>query len=291
VRTFFGHSGTITGIDFNNELLASSSSDGTAKVWDSASGELRHTLEAGSHAVALGVLPTGEVVTGSQDKTLRVFRGGDLVSKVDDAHGDVIRCIAASSSHLVTCSNDMMLKMWSFDGCEMGVISGHTSFVYNVTHSVDGKQLISSSDDCTVKLWSLSDLSCSQSLLHAATVWQAAVLPNGDIASACEDSIVRIWTADPERMAPEAERQTQKEIAENAAVQARAKGSDSTPVPDALDISQMPTTVGKKNGEIKCFKEGGKVSAYSWNAGNQAWDCIGEVVGSPDVGKKVNLQG
>merc|ERR1712137_807133 len=47
----------------------------------------------------------------------------------------------------------------------------------------------------------------------------------------------------------------------------------------------MPTTVGKKNGEIKCFKDGPTVLAFSWNADSRTWDKIGEVVGQQEEKK------
>merc|ERR1711881_346594 len=57
-------------------------------------------------------------------------------------------------------------------------------------------------------------------------------------------------------------------------------------MPEAADIAEMPTTVGKKNGEIKCFKEDGTVFAYSWNAGARIWDKIGEVTGGASSKKQ-----
>merc|ERR1719253_1060168 len=122
--------------------------------------------------------------------------------------------------------------------------------------------------------------------MHAASVWQAATFANGDVVTCCEDKMVRIWTSDPARMAPEAERQVQQEMAQNAAMAAASKGSSSTSMPDAADISEMATTVGKKNGEIKCFKEGATVWACSWNEGARIWDKLGEVTGSSGSAKK-----
>jgi len=279
VMQYVGHEGPVCSVVERGQQLITGAWDGTAKVWDTATGELKHSLDAGSHAVTVAVLPTGEIVTGSQDRSLRVFRGAECITTVKEAHGDIIRGISASSAHVVTCSNDNCLKVWSFDGCEMGKLAGHASFVYGVAHSADGKTVLSSSDDCTLKLWSLSDSQIRQSVIHAGTVWQAAPLPDGDVATACADMLVRVWTTAPDRMAPEAERQTQKEMAEQAALEAAGKGSSSTPMADAADISTMPSTVGKKNGEIKCFKDGATTFAFSWNAGARQWDKIGEVVG------------
>jgi len=282
VNRYEGHKDSVCSVVERGSQVVTGSWDGTAKVWDSSTAECRHTLEAGPpRAIAVAVLPTGEIVTGAQDASLRVFRGDECVRKLENAHGSVIRSICVASTQVYTASNDQSLKIWSLDFCEMGSLNGHQSFVYSVARSSDGQSLYSTSEDCTMKTWSLSDSSCTQSILHAKTVWQAAALTNGDVATACEDCIVRVWTRDPARMAAEAERQVQKEMAQNAAVEAAKKGSSSTTVEkvDAADISEMLTTVGKKNGEIKCFKEGETVWACSWNAGARCWDKIGEVTG------------
>mmetsp|Transcript_49908 Transcript_49908/g.139713 ORF Transcript_49908/g.139713 Transcript_49908/m.139713 type:complete len:746 (+) Transcript_49908:75-2312(+) len=276
---FIGHEGPVCSVVEMGSQVVTGAWDGKAKVWDGKTAELRHTLDAGAHAVTVAALPTGEIITGSQDGSLRVFRGAECKHKVDQAHTDIIRGISTSSTHLITAANDNLLKMWSFDGCEMASLAGHSSFVYGAAHSHDSQTILSSSDDCTLKLWSCSNLSCKQSIVHAGTVWQSCGMPNGDIVTCCADTIVRVWTQNPERMAPEAERQTQKEMAENAALHAAAKGSSSAPMEGSADISLMPTTIGKKNGEIKCFKDGETVFAFSWNAGARQWDKIGEVVG------------
>eukprot|EP00928_Gymnodinium_smaydae_P078677 TRINITY_DN62784_c0_g1_i1.p1 TRINITY_DN62784_c0_g1~~TRINITY_DN62784_c0_g1_i1.p1 ORF type:complete len:750 (-),score=174.68 TRINITY_DN62784_c0_g1_i1:117-2366(-) len=282
---FVGHEGPVCSVVEMGAQVVTGAWDGKAKVWDATTGECRLTLDAGAHAVTVAALPTGEIVTGSQDGSLRVFRGSECKHKVDQAHADIIRAIAVSSTHLITASNDNLLKMWSFDGCEMASLAGHSSFVYGATHSADSKAIFSSSDDCTLKVWSAGDMSCKQSVVHSGTVWQTCALPNGDAVTCCADMVVRVWTQNPERFAPEAERQAQKEMAENAALQAAAKGSSSAPMEGTEDISKMATTIGKKNGEIKCFKDGETVFAFSWNAGARQWDKIGEVVGQENEKK------
>eukprot|EP00429_Kryptoperidinium_foliaceum_P002024 CAMPEP_0176021228 /NCGR_PEP_ID=MMETSP0120_2-20121206/10303_1 /TAXON_ID=160619 /ORGANISM="Kryptoperidinium foliaceum, Strain CCMP 1326" /LENGTH=776 /DNA_ID=CAMNT_0017354339 /DNA_START=62 /DNA_END=2390 /DNA_ORIENTATION=- len=280
VAQFLGHEKTVGSIAERGSEVVTGSWDATLRVWDAASGSLKHSIEAGVHAISVAILPTGDIVAGSQDKSLRVFRGTECVHRVDGAHGEIIKAISTSSSNMVTASNDNTLKMWSLDGSVMGTFEGHSSFVFDVAHTSDNDSIISASDDCTLKVWSLENYSIKQSILHGATVWQCAVLPNGDLLSACADNVARVWSRDPSRMAPEAERQAQKEIAEQSVMAAYGKGSSSVPMEGTADISEMPSTIGKKNGEIKCFKEGGSVFAYSWNAGGRTWDKIGEVVGS-----------
>lgn len=283
VVQFVGHEGPVCSLVERQSELITGAWDGKAKVWDVATGALKLTLDAGAHAVAVALLPSGDIVTGSQDRSIRVFRGAECIHRVNEAHGDIIRAISSCQNHMISASNDQTIKMWSFDGGEMLQLTGHTSFVYGVAHSADSQTIISSSDDCTLKVWSVADVQCKQSIIHAGTVWQAVFLPSSDVVTCCADMIVRVWTKDPARMASEAERQTQQEVAEQAALRAAQKGSSS--VPDAIDISQMAATIGKKNGEIKCFKDGGTVFAFSWNAGARTWDKIGEVTGSQEEKK------
>ena len=59
---------------------------------------------------------------------------------------------------------------------------------------------------------------------------------------------------------------------------------------NATDISELCKCVGKKNGEVKCFREGGTVFAFSWNQGARRWEKIGEVV-SEAVQQKKQYEG
>eukprot|EP00434_Breviolum_minutum_P002982 symbB.v1.2.002621.t1/scaffold139.1/size300179/4 len=278
---FQGHEGPVCSIIEIGAKVVTGAWDGKAKVWDASNGTCLMTLDAGAHAVAVATLPTGEIVTGSQDKSLRVFRGESCVHKVDEAHGDIIRFITASSSAMATASNDGSVKLWSFDGLQMSALGGHQSYVYSVEFTGDNSEIISASDDSTMKVWSLNDSQCKQSVVHAGTVWQAINLPNADVVSACADMVVRVWTRDPARMASEEERKTQQEIAQQAAVAAAQKGSSSVPMDAVIDIAKMPGMVGKKNGEVRMFNDKGTVYAYMWNAGARCWDNVGEVMGAP----------
>ncbi|CAL1156760.1 unnamed protein product [Cladocopium goreaui] len=278
---FQGHEGPVCSIVEIGAKVVTGAWDGKAKIWDTSNGTCLLTLDAGAHAVAVATLPTGEIVTGSQDKTLRVFRGESCVHKIDEAHGDIIRFITASSNSMATASNDGSVKLWSFDGLQMSALGGHQSYVYGVEYSGDNTEIISASDDSTMKVWSINDSQCKQSVIHAGTVWQAIPMPNTDIVSACADMIVRVWTRDPARMASEEERKTQQEIAQQAAVAAAQKGSSSVPMDSVIDISKMPGMVGKKNGDVKMFNDNGTVFAYMWNAGARCWDKVGEVMGAP----------
>ena len=71
VRNFFGHSGTITGMDFNADTLVSCSSDGTGRMWDFGTGSTIHTLKGHYSDVSCIKLCDDKIITGSYDEAIR----------------------------------------------------------------------------------------------------------------------------------------------------------------------------------------------------------------------------
>eukprot|EP00398_MALV-I-01_sp_L67-1_P000986 gene986-338_t len=274
--TFVGHEGAVNSLAEHGDILYSGSWDGTARAWDANSAEFKYSVEVSSHAVTVGVLPTGQLVTGSTDKQIKIWNGENLVKAVD-AHEDIIRAFAVSSNFFASTSNDMLVKLWSLDGEAMSTLAGHTAFIFGLDVNSDGSKVYSCGDDHTLKVWDVNSTSIAQSILHAKTLWDVACLPNGDVATAGADGIVRLWTQDPGRMADEDLRLQQKNDAEMSTAEMAAKGASAVPMDKVTDIALMPTTKGKQ-GEVKMFKDKDKVMAYSYNG--STWDCVGEVTGA-----------
>mgnify|MGYP003986725535 FL=1 len=69
-----GHTDWIMALlGFRNGLLASASGGRSIKVWDVSSGKLMKSLETGTPNYALAVTSSGHLVSGGNDKLLRIF--------------------------------------------------------------------------------------------------------------------------------------------------------------------------------------------------------------------------
>jgi phospholipase A-2-activating protein len=66
--------------------------------------------------VAVLSLPNGIVITGSQDKKIRLWYQGQMEKEID-AHEDIIRQFCEIPGlGFASCSNDETVKLWSIDG-------------------------------------------------------------------------------------------------------------------------------------------------------------------------------
>lgn len=268
-----GHSEVVTDVTGTESGdVISSSQDKTVRVW--RNGTCAEVLTGHESAVqAVVAMPSGEVVTGSSDCTVKIWRGTECIHTVQ-GHSDTVRALALMDQvGVVSSSHDGSVRLWTQSGQPLLEMVGHTALVYSVaTH---GTEIASGSEDNTVKIW--KDGSCQQSIQHPGCVWAVAYLPNGDLVSACADGVARVWTKNEKRVAA-------SDVLESFEAQLsatrRSKTVGNVKVEDlpGLEALQEP---GKKDGQHKVIREGDAGIAYSWNAKEYNWEKIGEVVDGP----------
>ena len=111
-----------------------------------------------------------------------------------------------------------------------------------------------------------------------STLWSIAISEHEgqkDIVTAAADGVVRVFTRVVGRRASPDELESFEKEGELASVQ----GSEIDPATVAKfpDVSRLGALRGKKEGEVKVFKENGVPKVYSWTNGE--WVLIGDMVG------------
>jgi eukaryotic-like serine/threonine-protein kinase len=164
-QTLAGHTWFVWSVVFSPDgrRLASASSDGTAKLWDAATGQFIRTFTANEQDVyAVAFHPDGaRLASSGRDPVVRLW---------DAATGQIIR---------------------SF--------TGHTREVREVVISPDGKALASSSLDGTVKSWDIASGSVRTVNDHHAgnSCGEIAFSPDGKVLASAGggERSVRLWDA------------------------------------------------------------------------------------------------
>jgi len=175
-----GHSSSVYTVSFSpdGKIIASGSSDNTVKLWETGSGSLLRTLKGHSNSVsAVSFSPDGKII----------------------ASGSGERITIGSGVRIATGSSDNTVKLWeASSGKLLRTLEGHSSDVFAVSFSPDGKIIASGSEDNTVKLWESGSGKLLRTLEdHSLSVSAVSFSPDGKIiASGSEDNTVKLWESD-----------------------------------------------------------------------------------------------
>jgi WD40 repeat protein len=88
------------------------------------------------------------------------------------------------------------VKLWDVNtGNCIKTLTGHTNWVWSVAFSPDGKTLVSSSYDRTVRLWDVTTGRCIRTLTgHTREIYSVSFSRDGQtVASGCADETARLW--------------------------------------------------------------------------------------------------
>ncbi|KDR73567.1 hypothetical protein GALMADRAFT_72349 [Galerina marginata CBS 339.88] len=281
-----GHLDNVCALDVTpSGTIISGSWDKTAKVWKNF--KLAYDLKGHQQSVwaVLGV-DEDQFLTGSADKTIKLWQQHKVLQTFT-GHQDAVRGLAlVPDIGFASCSNDSEIRVWTLGGDHVYTLSGHTSFVYSLSVLPSG-DIVSGGEDRSVRIW--KDGECSQTLVHPAiSVWAVSSMPNGDIVSGCSDGVVRVFSESEEHWASaEALKEYDDQVASQAlpSQQVGDVKKSDLPGPEALN------TPGKKSGEVKMVKNGELIEAHQWDSANFTWQKIGDVVDAVGSSRKQLYQG
>jgi WD40 repeat protein len=159
--TLAGHTASVTSIAFDptGRLLATSSDDGTARIWDGET--VRHLLTLKGHSAEVNAItfsPDGKLVlTASSDKTARIWDAQTGRERsVLRGHVDRVFCVAFSPDGVtaLTSSQDMTARLWNAStGLQIQALEGHTARVTSASFSPNSMKIITGSNDLTARVW------------------------------------------------------------------------------------------------------------------------------------------
>lgn len=138
----------------------------------------------------------GVVISGSWDKTAKVWKEGSLVYNLQAHNASVwdAKVVSFSENKFLTASADKTIKLWQNDKV-IKTFSGIHNDVVRHLAVVDDGHFISCSNDGLIKLVNMHTGDVLRTYEgHESFVYCIKLLPNGDIVSCGEDRTVRIWS-------------------------------------------------------------------------------------------------
>ena len=168
LRTITGHADCIYAVAFSpdGKSIATSSYDKLIKLWDVNTGSEIRTLKDHIDAVfALAFTPDGKhIISGSADRSVKVWdpaTGQRLYTLSDPQDGINTIAIDPTGKYVAAGGLDKTIRIWEIgdkDATLQASLIAHEDAILRLAWSPDGKTLISSSADGTIKILRASDL-------------------------------------------------------------------------------------------------------------------------------------
>lgn len=199
----FGHENVVcdVAISSDNRLIASSSYDGSVKVWNAETGEEVLTFSGHESTVyCVAFSPDGQqIASGGLDRIVKVWHpetGEETLAY--RSHLAHVKSLAFSPDGMLiaSASNDGAVRVWNSEtGAEVVTPVGHEEDATCVAFSPDGTQFVSGGQDDVAKLWSTAT-GKELRTLEGHSDWVTGVAFSRDgrqIVSSSNDKTVKVW--------------------------------------------------------------------------------------------------
>jgi len=293
--TLEGHTETVSSLSYvpQTDLLLSTSWDTTARVWSLSTQKCVQTLTGHTKAVwtiiSMDDHRSGSkiILTGAADNLIMAWKDQRNI-RTYEGHRACVRSLAVlNTEEFLSSGNDNTIKRWNFStGQCLQTYEDHTNFVYSVT-VINPERFASISEDRSLRIWSIHNGLALQTIrLPASTVWCVCALTNGDVAVACSDGRICLFTQDESRTANAKEIAAFEEELGSQMIQTKTGDLGEVKIDD-LPSEEALGKPGARDGQTTMINKGnGLVEAYQWSMAEERWIKIGDVVGSADSSAK-----
>jgi len=258
-----GHDNAITKlrISGDGQRVLTASLDNTLRLWDVSSGRLVSVLRGHRAAVFWAEFsPDGALIVsgGVNEPGLRLWDGrtGQLIAYLASDFGSSEMQFSGDSRLLLGLKGGM--RVWDVDLARRnGVLVGHTSYVYDVTFSSDGKEIASAAWDGTLRLWNATTGQTLRVLSTTQLGYMRCVQysPDGkqlvstEIGQADSDGRTRLWNR-----------------LDGKLIDTWTFKADTEDFRACFDPTGSEVVVGTTDGSIRRHREGEQEPVRSWKA-------------------------
>lgn len=205
VHSFRGHTGLVFGVAFSpdSRLALTGSEDGTARLWDTRSGEeLRALIGHEGSITSVAWSPDGRLVlTASADTTARLWdaQTGTEVRRFSGGTAQVSSVVfSADGRYALGASEDGSARLWEVEtGAELQMFVPQADVATSAALSPDGRYAMLGYSDKTARLLDIQSGELVLSLVgHTDRVLSVAFSSDGTrILTGSYDKTARLWDA------------------------------------------------------------------------------------------------